>query len=473
MAAMTSFPMSGTSPARRRVAVVVAAGVLLLGLAAWFWLGRAGGEESPYRLATVERDDLEAIVSATGKLNAVTTVQVGTQVSGQIQEILVDFNERVKQGELIARIDPILQQQAVQDAQAGLERNQAEIEQAQREFDRNRQLFERKVLTEIEFNNARYALAVARANVKSAQVALERARRNLAYTSIYAPIDGIVVERNVNVGQTVAASLNTPQLFLIANDLAHMQILASVDESDIGMIAENQPVRFSVQAYPNESFDGRVQQVRLQSTTTENVVNYTVVVGVDNPSGKLLPGMTATVEFITGSARDTLLVPNAALRFRPTEAMVAEMRAARSAQGGGEEGREQRRRERGDGATNSGDNGARGDAGASAGTNAGPNANSGRQRRNGSSSSSSGNDGSGGNRRPANAALLWYLDDDGKVATMRVRTGLTDGQRTQIQGQEVREGLQVIVGVTQGTPVAASSPFQAPMQPNRGPPGSL
>lgn len=409
---------------------LIAAGALLLLVVAvvWFYQRNADGEESPYRFATVERDDLEAIVSATGKLDAVTTVQVGTQVSGQIEEILVDFNERVKQGELIARIDPILQQQAVRDAQAGLERNEAEIEQAQREYDRNRQLFERKVLTEIEFNNARYALAVARANVKSAQVALERARRNLAYTSIYAPIDGIVVERNVNVGQTVAASLNTPQLFLIANDLARMQILASVDESDIGMIADGQPVRFSVQAYPNETFAGKVQQRRLQSTTQENVVNYTVVVAVDNPNGKLLPGMTATVEFITGSASDTLLIPNAALRFRPTEAMVAQMRAARGGDqaGGGAQGRRQ-------------------------------------------SGGSRDGGGTGGWRRPTNVAMLWYLADDGKVAMTRVRTGLSDGQRTQIEGSDVREGMQVIVGVTQGPETAASSPFQAPMQPARGP----
>lgn len=438
---------------------LIAAGALLLLVVAvvWFYQRNADGEESPYRFATVERDDLEAIVSATGKLDAVTTVQVGTQVSGQIQEILVDFNERVKQGELIARIDPILQEQAVRDAQAGLERNDAEIEQAQREYDRNRQLFERKVLTEIEFNNAKYALAVARANVKSAQVALERARRNLAYTSIYAPIDGIVVERNVNVGQTVAASLNTPQLFLIANDLAHMQILASVDESDIGMITDGQPVRFSVQAYPNETFAGKVQQRRLQSTTLENVVNYTVVVAVENPNGKLLPGMTATVEFITGSASDTLLIPNAALRFRPTEAMVVQMRAARGEEANASSDRGQRRRDR-----------AAAQGGERAAAQGGDQAGGGAQERRQSGGSRDGG-GTGGWRRPANVAMLWHLGDDGKVAMTRVRTGLSDGQRTQVEGADVREGMQVIVGVTQGPESAAANPFQAPMQPGRGP----
>jgi HlyD family secretion protein len=306
--------------------VVIAVAVLaVLAAGFWIWKKTTASAEPQYRFASIERGNLEAAVSATGTLSAVTTVQVGTQVSGKIVAILVDFNDRVKKGQLIARIDPTLLEQTVRDAQAGVERNHAELEQSQREFERNQQLFERKVLTEIEFNNAKYALAVTRANVKSAQVTLDRARQNLSYTQIYAPIDGIVVERNVDVGQTVVASMSTPQLFLIANDLAQMQILASVDESDIGAITQGQNVRFSVQAYPNEKFVGEVKQVRLQSKTTENVVNYTVVVRVANNNGKLLPGMTATLDFLTGEARDALLAPNSALRFRPTEEMRAVM----------------------------------------------------------------------------------------------------------------------------------------------------
>jgi HlyD family secretion protein len=416
-----------------------AAIVAVLLVAAWMLARGHRDEASPYRFATVERGDLEAIVSATGKLSAVTTVQVGTQVSGQVDKILVDFNDRVKQGQLIARIDPTLQEQAVRDAQAGVERNQAELEQAQREYERNLQLFERKVLTEIEFNTAKYALAVARANLKSAQVTLDRARKNLAYTEIFAPIDGIVVERNVDVGQTVAASLNTPQLFLIANDLAHMQILASVDESDIGMIRNGQPVRFSVQAYPNVTFPGKVQQVRLQSATVENVVNYTVVVAVDNPDGKLLPGMTATVEFVTGSVSNALLVPNAALRFRPTEAMFAQVRGNRGEVGDPAQAQPRPGRER------------------SAGTDRG----------NGSSRAN------GLGRRAANAAMLWYLGDNGELEMTRARTGISDGQRTQVESDELREGMQIIVGVTQGAQADSSNPFQAPMQAGPRPPGAF
>jgi len=310
--------------------------VLALGL--WAYKRAAGNDAPIYRFATVERGDLEAAVSATGTLSAVTTVQVGTQVSGKIVEMTADFNDRVKKGQLVARIDPTILQQTVRDAQAGRERNQAELEQAEREYTRNEGLFQRKVLTEIEFNTAKYALAVARANVKSAQVAVDRAKQNLAYTEIFAPIDGIVVERNVDVGQTVVASMSTPQLFLIAKDLSQMQILASVDESDIGSIHDGQNVRFSVQAYPNQPFEGAVKQVRLQSKTTENVVNYTVVVLVNNTSGKLLPGMTATLEFLTGTVQNALLVPNSALRFRPTEEMRADvfkrLRAQREATNG-------------------------------------------------------------------------------------------------------------------------------------------
>jgi HlyD family secretion protein len=400
----------------------------------WVYRSADGSEGPAYRFATVERGNIEATVSATGTLGAVTTVQVGTQVSGQVSAILVDFNDRVKKGQLIARIDPTLQQQTVRDAQAGVERNRAELDQTEREYERNRQLFESKVITETEFSDVQYRVAVARANVKSAQVTLDRARQNLSYTSIYAPIDGIVVERNVDVGQTVAASLSAPQLFLIANDLSRMQILASVDESDIGIIEEGQPVRFSVQAHQNETFTGTVKQVRLQSTTQENVVNYTVVVEVENPNGKLLPGMTATVDFLTGAATDVLTVPNAALRFRATEAMMTTVRPAQGAP-------------------------ARSASAASSDSTRAQRTAAG-QRENGPSDA-----------RPRNVAMLWYLDESGALATARVRTGMTDGQKTEIQGRDLTEGMQVIVGVSAERDAAgssATSPFQTQQQ--SGPP---
>jgi len=416
---------------KRKQLVIIAAGVLVAAVLGYLIFGRSAKSETQFRMAAVERGNIEATVSATGTLSAVTTVQVGTQVSGRIDELKVDFNDRVKKGQLIARIDPTLQQQAVRDAEAGVERSQAEADQAQREYDRNLQLFQRKVLTEIDFNTAKYGLAVAKANLKSAQVALDRARQNLSYTSIYAPIDGVVVERDVDVGQTVAASLQAPQLFLIANDLTHLQILASVDESDIGQIEDGQTVRFSVQAYPDQKFPGKVQQVRLQSKTQENVVNYTVVVAVDNPQGKLLPGMTATVDFLTGSAHDALVVPNAALRFRPTQEMLATLMARKNgtAQAPGSQRRWQ--------------NGQTADAA----------------------------NGNGGKR---GGSAIWYLDADGKLERAHVTVGISDGQRTQIESPAIKEGMQVIVGALQGSATAASSsPFQTQTQTGPRPPGAF
>lgn len=453
------------------------AGVLAVAiLAVWIYETVSAEPQPVYRFATLERGNLESVVSATGTLSAVTTVQVGTQVSGKIVEIKADFNDRVKKGQLIARIDPTILEQQVRDAQAGLERSQAELEQAEREFERNRGLFERKVLTEVEFNNAKYTLAVARANVKAAQVALDRARQNLAYTQIYAPIDGIVVERTVELGQTVVASMQTPQLFLIAKDLAEMQILASVDESDIGSIHEGQEVRFTVQAYPNEQFVGKVQQVRLQSTTTENVVNYTVVVRVDNSSGKLLPGMTATLEFITGRATDVLLAPNSALRFRPTDEMREALRKRFA-----EQHPDGMQRRAGPGAEGPGPafggSVPPGDGSVSqppAGNGAGPAGNGPRGEGRvifGGPAGEGAPGGPGLRVRGQPPPMLWYLDESGKLATARVRTGITDGQHTVVEGPQLKEGMQVIIGVTQPGAAAEAGrpPFGGPGGPRGGP----
>ena len=434
-------------------AIVVAAGALGL----WIYRNAEAHEAPSYRFVTVTRGNLESTVSATGALSAVTTVQVGTQVSGQVAQLYVDFNDRVKKGQLLARIDPTLQQQAVLDAEAGLIRAQADLERSRTEYDRNKTLYDQKVLTATEFTTAQYNYTVAQASVKSAQVALDRARKNLSYTEIHAPIDGVVVQRNVDVGQTVAASLSAPQLFLIANNLSQMQILANVDESDIGQIHEGQDVRFTVQAYPNQPFTGTVRQVRLQSATTENVVNYTVVVTVENPKGTLLPGMTATVEFLTGTATDAFIVPNAALRFRATPEMMAAA-GVTSASGAPRTAadsaafaarRDSIRKARGAaGGTGGGQfGGAQGAGGAAGGGAARPR--------------------SSGSTR-GGFAQLWYVDATGKPAMMRVRTGLTDGQNTQIMGPDVKAGMQVIVGTNAPAATTTStttSPFQQQRRP--------
>ncbi len=297
--------------------IIIIALLLAAGLLAWRLTTSGSPGADSYRFVAVRRGTVESTVSSTGILQAIRTVKVGTQVSGQVSNIYVDFNDRVAQGQLVARIDPTLLEQEVRSAAAAVERSVAEYEQAWREQTRIGGLYASGVVMEKEDSDARYQLAVADASRKSAAIALERAERNLAYTEIRAPIDGIVIDRNVDVGQTVAASLAAPQLFLIAEDLSRLEILASVDESDIGRIVQGQAVHFTVQAFADRIFAGEVTQVRLQSTVKENVVNYSVVIATSNPDGALLPGMTATVDFVLDRAADVLLVPNSALRFRP------------------------------------------------------------------------------------------------------------------------------------------------------------
>ena len=434
--------------------IAAAAAVVVVAASSVAMYRRADATQAPaYRFAAITRGNLEATVSATGALSAVTTVQVGTQVSGQISAIYADFNKKVKKGQLLARIDPTLQQQAVQDAQAGVERSQSQYTMAKQEYDREKTLFDSKVITATEFGTAQSNYEVGKANLKSAQIALDKAKQNLAYTNIYAPIDGVIVERTVDVGQTVAASLSAPELFLIANDLSEMQILAKVDESDIGQIAVGQPVTFTVQAYPNRSFTGTVQQVRLQSTTQDNVVNYTTVISMSNVDGKLLPGMTATVQFLTGSAKNALLVPNAALRFRATPEMMAEVGIkTRSVTANGAT------------AGSAAANGAAANGAAANGATA-----NGAQRSAAAGGSRSGYSPNGAART---GGMLWYLDKTGKLAVARVKTGLTDGQTTEITPRDsttVQAGVQVIIGSNATTTTSTSSASSAnPLQPQSG-----
>lgn len=300
----------------------------------WWWRASRTPAAPLYRTSPIEREDLRASVAATGSLSAVRTVEVGTQVSGQIAELYVDYNESVKRGQLIARIDPTLQRQAVEEAEAALTRAETQLAQTEGEFARTSTLHDGGFVTPAEYALARTNRTLAVSTVTSAKVALERARQNLSYTDIHAPIDGVVIERAIDVGQTVAASLSAPRLFVIANDLTRMRILALVDESDIGRIRAKQAVEFTVQAFPNRPFSGVVEAVRLASTTANNVVSYTVVVRVNNSDGSLLPGMTATVAVVTGEATNVFTVPNAALRFRPgTPAGVKQTSGARERAG--------------------------------------------------------------------------------------------------------------------------------------------
>ena len=310
--------------------VVTTAGVL------YGILGGSSANEVSYRFVEVERGTVEKVVASTGNMQATETVEVGTQVSGLLSEIQVDFNDQVKKGQLLARIDPTILQQEVRSAEASLARSRAELDQANRTLARATELFDQGVATALDLETSQYQYDVASASLEQSQVNLERAERNLEYTEIRAPIDGVVIERAVELGQTVAASMSAPVLFILAGDLGEMEILASVDESDIGLINHGQEVQFTVQAYPGETFHGEVGQVRLQSSVMDNVVTYDVVISVDNADGRLLPGMTATVEFIVARASDALKVSNSALRFTPTQSMMAELAELRDKEGGAE-----------------------------------------------------------------------------------------------------------------------------------------
>lgn len=392
--------------------------------AAWGVYRLTSGEPAPaFRFTTVSRGAIQALVSSTGTLQAVTTVSVGTQVSGQVSALLVDFNDQVKKGQLLARIDPTIARQGVADAQANLERVQAQAGQARSDQNRNRALSTAGLIAGSALEQGGSTQKVADATVRSAAVALERAKQNLSFTSIYAPIDGVVVERNVNLGQTVAASLSAPQLFLIANDLSRMQILALVGESDIVRIRQEQAVTFTVQAMPGQKFSGSVQQVRLQSTTADNVVNYTVVVTLENPGGKLLPGMTARVDFLVKSAENVLRAPNAALRYKPSDDVLARFGTKEASPKEGPA------------------------TGGTPAAGAGAGVGSARTRRAEGGASGSGR------------GTLYTLDPKEKLQAVRVKTGVTDGLFTEVEGKGVTEGMKVIDGLVaaSSTPAAAAA----------------
>jgi len=402
----------------KRTLIIIAV-VLALGTAAFFFLRSRSGSEQKYQTATVTQGDLKATVTSTGTITAVGTVQVGTQVSGTVEEVYVDFNSHVQRGQLLARLDTRVLQAAVDDANANLARVKAQYEAALDQYNRNKPLYDKKYISGIEFTQYRSGLEAAKASVTSAQVALERAKTNYGYAEIRSPTDGTVIARAVEPGQTVAASLSTPTLFTIANDLSQMQIEASVDESDIGQIEEGQHATFTIQSQPDRTFEGTVKQIRLQSTVVQNVVNYTVIVTATNNENLLLPGMTATVNFEVKSVKNVLTVPNAALRFQPP---------ADALEGMGATGRDTAARR----ARTPRDSSAR--------------------RSSGADSTSQPRDTTAGGSQTSRAqsrGRIWTTDETGKLRMISVRVGLSDGQRTEISGPDVREGMTVITGIAQ------------------------
>ncbi len=390
------------------------------------------GNEIGYQKEALKKGTIQALVDTTGSLNPVTTVDVGSQVSGKILEIFVDFNTQVKAGEIIAKIDQELfitrvnQDKAnYQSAEASLEKSKVSLANTKKQMDRALELYKKDLLSDEEKEAVEASFYSAKSDLQSAQAGLARAKSqldssnvDLAYTIIKSPVDGVVINRAVNAGQTVAASYQAPLLFQIANDLSKMQVECSVDEADIGKVKENQQVSFTVDAYPDDKFKGTVKQVRYSPEVISNVVTYTTIVEVDNPEIKLRPGMTATVSIVVGEARNKLLVPNTALRFNPPQevltAVFTEMRNKRQAE---------------QGQSASGDN-------------------SGSQTAAQKSASSSRQftGGQGGGMRMQDMARVWVEDENGKLKMIFIQTGVTDNIYTEITSDSLKEGQEVITG---------------------------
>jgi HlyD family secretion protein len=311
---------------KKRTFIIIAAVVVLI-TALIFLVFKPfgkGADSFAFETATAEKGIITNVVSAIGTLEAITTVEVGTQVSGVIQRIYVDFNSVVKKGQLLARIDttPLVAQ--LEQSKASVDQAEAELEYQASNYKRLKTLYEKKLIAQTEFDKAKYDYNRAKASLSSAKSVYNKNKINLDYATILSPIDGVVLNRAVDEGQTVAASFNTPTLFTIANDLTQMQVEADVDEADIGKVKSGQRVTFTVDAYPDEKFAGIVSEVRLQPVITNNVVTYTVIINAPNPEKKLMPGMTASTTIYVEEKSDVLVIPARALRFTPDEEIMTD-----------------------------------------------------------------------------------------------------------------------------------------------------
>ena len=372
---------------------------VLAGLLYWWGSSRAAQDPAQrYRTVAVERGSVVQSVSANGTLNPVVLVSVGTQVSGTVKKLYVDFNDQVKAGQPLLELDDALVAASERQSAANVINAQASLDLAQANETRMRALLAQEYVSRQEYDQAAQALKSARAQLAQAQAANARDRANLGYTTIRSPVDGVVIDRVVDLGQTVAASFQTPTLIKIAQDLTEMRIDTSFAEADLGNIREGLPARFTVDAFPDRQFEGVVQQIRLNPTTQQNVVTYNVRISVANPEHILLPGMTAYVTIGVQSRDDVLLVPNAALRFKPAEAVVDK--------------------------ASGGDKAAEKMPAAEAG-------------------------GAKGKKRAGQGATIHVLAE-GKLQPVNVRLGITDGRNTEVLGGEptslLQPGARVVVG---------------------------
>lgn len=381
--------------------------LLLAGGAYYFWnTSRAQGGEARYRTQSVERGDLTQLASANGTLNPVVLVNVGTQVSGTVKKWYADFNDHVKEGQKLLELDPALYDAQVKQTSASLASARSQLKLAEANAARARELFRQEYISRQELDTSVQALEAARAQVALVSAQLQKDNTNLGYSVIRSPVSGVVVSREVDIGQTVAASFQTPTLFKIAQDLSKMQIDSSFAEADVGNIKVGQSVSFRVDAFPNRSFRGLVRQVRLNPTTQQNVVTYDVVIAVDNPDQALMPGMTAYVNIVVAQRKGVLLLPNAALRFRPTDTPPRAADKAASGDKPQDARKEGRGKDKGDTA--------------SMGT--------------------------------------VYLLEEGQLKPVRVAVGITDNRRTEVVGSDLTEGAAVVVEDRQPSVKAGGPP---------------
>ena len=412
------------SKRKRIISLVIS--VLIVALAGvGFWRWRNLPKEIPYITAAVQRGDLTQVVTATGSLSAVVTVQVGSQVSGTIDKLYADFNTRVKAGQVVARLnqDKFKAKANLLSAQAGVAKQKVTVEDARRTLERNKQLKQRGLIAQSDLDASQTAydaalaqLDVNKAQVEQSQASVNQASVDLNNTVIRSPVDGIVVARNIDVGQTVAASLQAPTLFLIANHLRKMQVDTNVSEGDVGNVWVGQDVTFTVDAYPTRRFRGKVLQVRNAAIMVQNVVTYDAVIGVDNKELLLKPGMTANVEFVVSHKTDVLKVPNAALRFRPPAEVQqpTQVNAPQQSAGSG--------------------NGRRGG-----------NAGAGQASR--------------GRDAAANRQRTVYVLRDHEAVPVRARLGISDGASTEVVSGDLKQGEQIIVAMgTEGSSASSSRP---------------
>lgn len=395
-----------TSPATLLLIAILAGA----GYAAYQYLERPGPEQQ-YRMQAVEKGDISQTVSANGAINPVTLVNVGTQVSGTVKKLYVDFNSKVEKGQVLLELDDALLSAQQQQSLANVRSASALLTLASANEARTRDLFAQEYASRLELDTAIQAKKSAEAQLQLARATVAKDRANLAYSVIRSPVSGVVVDRSVDVGQTVAASLQTPTLFKIAQDLSRMQIDANFAEADIGSIRVGQPVHFTVDAFPDRSFEGAVRLVRLNPVNQQNVVTYDVIINVDNPELRLLPGMTAYVSIAVAERRQALLVPNSALRFRPSAHKSDKSHNNHSGNGG--------------------------------------------------SSGKSTN----GNSAPHGYSGKVYVLRNGKVEPVPVKLGITDNRNTEIVSGELRAGEQLVVGEAQdnGSQSSGSQPMRLRM----------